>query len=326
MKSNLFRGDLGSVVACLVFGGALCAVLFLVVPGRASAQQTSFAGWLLNVNCNAQIRESSKDPPKRVNLKPGQRRPLVVGESVQCQSGNSLTIQAVDGSQTVYPDKWVDIKPSASALDSKSKSNTLTNAFAPAFTRGASPSKTIFYSPPPDGTVDPEHLILRWELHKWSGNVTISVKPENSDDLLCCEGSFPASSGSLDSTGLRAAITKYRDRGARDPLELSMRVASGQEYKASFAVLTLPDKRKLQKELEEWDGKDELVRHLGRASVFGNFDLFTEAASEYEAALKQSPGSVMLLEPTLAAELRTGNLPRASELEGELKQMSAKVQ
>ena len=325
MKSNLFRGDLGSIAARLVFG-ALGAILFLGVPGRASGQETSFAGWLLNVNCNAQIRESSKDPPKRINLKPGQRRPLLVGESVQCQSGNSLTIQVVDGSQTVYPDKWVDIKSSASALNSKSKANTLTSAFAPAYTRGASPRKTIFYSPPPDGTVDPLHLILLWEPHKWSGNATISVKPEHSDESLCCEGSFSASSGSLDSVELRAAITKYRDRGARDLLELSMRVASGQEYKASFAVLTLPDERKLQKELGEWDGKDELVRHLGRASVFSSFDLFTEAAAEYEAALKKAPGSALLLEPALAAELRTGNLPRAGELEGELKQISAKVQ
>jgi hypothetical protein len=259
MKSNLFRGELGSVAARLVFG-ALVALLLLCVPGRASGQETSFAGWLLNVNCNALIRESLKDPPKRINLKPGQRRPLLVGESVQCQSGNSLTIQVVDGSQTVYPDKWVDIKSSASALNSKSKANTLTSAFAPAYTRGASPRKTIFYSPPPDGTVDPLHLILLWEPHKWSGNVTISVKPENSDELLCCEG------------------------------------------------------------------KDELVRHLGRASVFSSFDLFTEAAAEYEAALKKAPGSALLLEPALAAELRIGNLPRASELEGELKQISAKVQ
>jgi len=321
MKSNSFRGDFG-VAATRLAVGALGLVLFLGLPGRARGQHSSFAGWLLDVKCDAQFKESQTSTPPEVNLKPGQRRPLVAGESVHCQSGKSLTILVVDGAQTVYPSKWVDIKPSGSAVDSKS----MVRMFSPAFTRGAGPSQTIFVSPPSEGTVDPEHVIVRWKPPAGEGEVTFAVRPENSERLLCCEGTYPGSSGSLDSAELRAALTKYRDRGAREPLELLMHDASGHEYRVSFTVLTPPDAKKLQLELEEWDGKDELVRYLGRASVFDGFDLFTEAAADYETALKEAPNSPVLLRSTEEAERRTGNSARANELEGKLAQVMAKAQ
>jgi hypothetical protein len=100
----------------------------------------------------------------------------------------------------------------------------------------------------------------------------------------------------------------------------------GHHYDVTFSVLTPRDTKKLQQDLEEWTDKDKLMRHLGRASAFAGFSLYSEAAEEYELALKDSPGSVLLVQLAASAERRTGNIPRASELDGQLKQMMAKVQ
>ena len=139
-------------------------------------------------------------------------------------------------------------------------------------------------------------------------------------------GHFEASSASFDSQELRDALANYRDRNGFAPLVLRLSDTEGHEYHVSFSVLTPPNQKRLAQELAEWDAKDGLVRHLGRASVYFDFGLYSEAAAESELALKESPKSSLLLQLTANAERRTGNLPRASELEGELKQMSAKVQ
>jgi hypothetical protein len=59
-------------------------------------------------------------------------------------------------------------------------------------------------------------------------------------------------------------------------------------------------------------------RHLGIARAFTVHQMFTEAAEEYEAALKYAPDSTDLLRRTIAAHQRTGNTPREKELSAHL--------
>jgi len=322
-----------------LLSSALSTVLLIAIPGVARSQttaqkQTTVAAFLTEVNCSAEYKPSANAAAKPLVLKPGQLRPLAAGESLRCKSGSDLTILEVDGAHTVLPDKWVMVSAGPAPNGQGYINNAATegdpknmvNFFSGAYTRGAVPDASIFFSPPSGETADPDHLILRWIPPAGIGNVSITVRPENGDHDLCCDGSFSGSSGMLDSSALRAALANYRNIGAREPLRLTMTDSSGRQYSVSFSLLTPRDAKKLQLDLDEWSDKDQLMRHLGRASAFSGFGLYAEAAEEYELALKDSPGSVLLVELAAGAERRTGNVVRANELEGQLKQMMAKVQ
>jgi hypothetical protein len=53
--------------------------------------------------------------------------------------------------------------------------------------------------------------------------------------------------------------------------------------------------------------------------------MFTEAAEEYEAALKYAPDSTDLLRRTIAAHQRTGNTPREKELSAHLAKITKRL-
>jgi len=299
---------------------ALIAVLVLVSPLRARAQVTTFAGVVIENTCKAQVFEP-EDQKWHVLVSPkGSHRPLIAGEILKCSSASgsltlldSQTYTTISGTQT-------------HKVEVSSVLNEVIRYAEPAFTRGESPAETIFSSPPSGGTIEPERFVVRWSPPGGIGEVTLSVAPEHGDLPLYQSGRFQGSSASFDSQELRDALANYRDRNGFAPLVLRLSDTEGHEYRVSFSVLTPPNQKRLAQELAEWDAKDGLVRHLGRASVYSDFGLYSEAAAESELALKESPKSSLLLQLTANAERRTGNLPRANELEGELKQMSAKVQ
>ncbi|MGC1684099.1 MAG: hypothetical protein WA734_00620 [Candidatus Acidiferrales bacterium] len=299
---------------------AFIAVAILLSPLGSRAQVTTFAGVVIENTCKAQVFEP-EDQKWHVLVSPkGSHRPLIAGEILKCGSTSgsltlldSQTYTTISGMQT-------------HKVEVSSVLNEVIRYAEPAFTRGESPVETIFSSPPSGGTVEPERLVVRWRPPAGIGEVTLSVAPESSDLNLFESGRFEASSAAFDSQELRDALAKYRDRNGFAPLVLRLRDAAGHEYRVSFSVLTPPNQKRLVQELAEWDAKDGLVRHLGRASVYSDFGLYSEAAAESELALKESPKSSILLQLAASAERRTGNLPRASELEGELKQMAAKVQ
>jgi hypothetical protein len=194
----------------------------------------------------------------------------------------------------------------------------------PASTRGASPRDTIFMSPPEDGKVEIDHLVVRWNPADLKGIVSFSLSPQGSEHELWRQEAYPVAKGSLDSEGLRRALSAYRDRGSTAPLLLRMTDADRNTHEVSFSVLTPPDEESLQHLLAEWNSRDALVRDLGRASTYSSFGLYAEAAEACESALRQAPNSSLLLQLTAEAERRTGNSIRAGELTQQLERVMAK--
>jgi hypothetical protein len=299
---------------------ALIAVVILVLPLCSRAQVTSFAGVVIENTCKAQVFEP-EDQKWHVLVSPkGSHRPLIAGEILKCGSTSgsltlldSQTYTTLSGTQT-------------HKVEVSSVLNEVIHYAEPAFTRGGSPPETIFSSPASEGTIEPERFIVHWIPPAGIGDVELSVAPESGGLRLFSSRHFPGSSANFDSQQLRDALANYRDRNGFAPLVLRLRDADDHEYLVSFSVLTPPNQRRMEQELAAWEAKDGLVRHLGRASVYSDFGLYSEAAAESELALKESPKSSLLLQLTANAERRTGNTARANELDGEVKQMSAKVQ
>jgi hypothetical protein len=80
-------------------------------------------------------------------------------------------------------------------------------------------------------------------------------------------------------------------------------------------VERIRDERSLKQVLAFWQKDSGMMSyHLGRASVFSRYRLFTQVAEEYEAALRTAPGSRHLLKRTILAHCETGNFTRAMEL------------
>ena len=50
------------------------------------------------------------------------------------------------------------------------------------------------------------------------------------------------------------------------------------------------------------------------ARIFAKYEIFNQAAEEYEEALKLAPNSLSVLDATISAHHRTGNFPREEEL------------
>jgi hypothetical protein len=299
---------------------ALAVVALLILPLSAHSQGTMFAGVVVGNNCNAQVWEPDGTAWVKLNSPRGVPRPLVDGEKVKCAAPTgSLTIFVSKSYKTVSGSEIYRVQ-SGAVLSEVVKYSDL------AATRGEQPPETIFYSPPSQGAIEPEHFVVRWNPPPGAGELTLSVAPENGGKDLCGSLSFAGSTKSVDSSELRDALAQYRDHGALDPLVMRLRDAEGQAYSVSFTVLTPPNAKKLTQDLAKWDSKDALVRHLGRGSVYSTYALYFEAAEESELALKESPKSALLLQLAANAERRTGNSARAAELERELSQVTAKAQ
>ncbi|HUJ82644.1 MAG TPA: hypothetical protein VLW83_12240 [Candidatus Acidoferrales bacterium] len=291
---------------------------FAGVPRTAQAQQTAFAGIVTDVNCKAELKESGNDTPRPLAVGNGNRRPLIAGEQLRCTGPGSMIVVLAEGRKPISKsDGWFAVQQGA-ILQGMAK------YAEPAFTRGASPDESIFMSPPSDGTAEIEHLIVRWRTAGIQGDVTLSLSPQGSEHELWRQAAVAGANGSLDSDGFRQALAAYRERGASAPLLLKMQDAAGKNYQVSFSLLAPRDEDDLNQMLTEWNSRDAIVRHLGRASAYSSFGLFVEAAEEYESALREAPDSSLLLQLTAAAERRIGNSTRAAELAQKLDRAMAK--
>ncbi|MGA8074487.1 MAG: hypothetical protein WB995_13490 [Candidatus Acidiferrales bacterium] len=288
------------------------------IPRSAQAQQTAFAGIVTDVNCKAEVKESGNDTPRPLAVGNGNRRPLIAGEQLRCTGPGSMTVVLAEGRKPISKsDGWFAVQQGA-ILQGMAK------YAEPAFTRGASPDDSIFMSPPSDGAAEIEHLIVRWKTAGIQGDITLSLSAQGSEHELWHQAAIPAANGSLDSDSFRQALAAYRERGASAPLLLKMQDAAGNNFQVSFSLLAPRDEADLNEMLTEWNSRDALVRHLGRASAFSSFSLFVEAAEEYESALREAPDSSLLLQLTAAAERRIGNSTRAAELAQKLDRAMAK--
>lgn len=173
------------------------------------------------------------------------------------------------------------------------------------------------YSPADGGAVRLERLEIRWVGGGKKGTVTLRIETEDGVSLWSASP-IDATAGKVLpalNEGARKAVGEYRAAGGAASFTLTMVEENGSRYGVMFHVLTKQSEEELARELAEWDKEgDVLLRVIGRAYVLDRKRLYTEAAEEYEAALKVAPESESLLQAAMDANTKTGNTVRAGEL------------
>jgi hypothetical protein len=94
--------------------------------------------------------------------------------------------------------------------------------------------------------------------------------------------------------------------------------AEGSEDDVRFSTISEQEEEVLRSRLRACDQQSGLIRYICRSYYFRQIDLFTEAAEEYEGALKLAPDSIDLQLHLIAAHRLTGNDAREQELIGKL--------
>jgi hypothetical protein len=311
----------GNLARRILAAGCVLAAALAAFPQEAVGQAGAFAGIITDVQCDAELLEAGANTGQALKLQPGEKRPVTAGERVRCLTdGAGITLVVAGGPKTIQKeDGPYEIRGGPILKE--------ITQYAPAgLARGESAREAVFYSPAEGSTVDPRRLVVKWTPPANIGAVTVAIAPENSEHPLCCRGMVSGATGVIDSPGVREALLRYRDQGGAAPLELRMHDTAGNEYSVTFSLVTAPEQQHLDEALGAWKSKDQVVRHLGRASTFAAFGMYSDVAEECELALKQAPESALLLEMTAEAQQRTGNAGRAAELSKKLAQATAKSQ
>jgi hypothetical protein len=118
----------------------------------------------------------------------------------------------------------------------------------------------------------------------------------------------------LNSDDVRDVLAQFHNTHGARPLTLSLVDSKGNSEEVTFSVVSSEDERRLTGQLEKCNQQNGLMAYICRAYYFRLLRLYTEAAEEYDGALKQAPESIQLLRNAIMAQRWTGNLAREQEL------------
>jgi hypothetical protein len=260
-----------------------------------------------------------KENGKQVRLKEkvDDARRLYIGDSVYCEKGAKLTLWV--GGKPVQLDEysgWYVIRRPVSPEVQKAL-----NAYGGTGGRDrAGFTIPILYSPANESSVVPGRFVLRWAPLGQSCVVSFVIRESGGRELWRQEG-IDGASGLLSPDAARQALVRYREKNLSAVLQLKLTATCGDEDQVTFTLVSAASEKSLDAELMAWGGNtNDLITHLGRASVFVDYEMFPEAADEYEAALRLAPDSHDLLNRTIDAERRIGNRARAKALQAHLSQ------
>jgi hypothetical protein len=253
---------------------------------------------------------------------------LSVGDKVRCDENGRLSLVLRKGAApftTIDPSSsWtripkVSLPPSdflAGPVDDYFKLGGATRAGSHAWV----------YSPPdgaPGSAVWPSNFVIRWIPQSATGNISVGIRDERGDPIWPPgkdqRAPVASAAGELMATEMRDALLAYRASGRRGPLTLILVNPEGDESSVKFSIISAEQEDSLRRQLGDCDGQGGLIRYICRAYYFRQLGLFTEAAEEYDAALKDfAPESVDLVRHAIAAHRLTGNYRRVEILTRQL--------
>jgi len=291
------------------------SVLLLSLPMNAMGQKP-VAAIVEKISGTVMLKQNGKQIT--LNPKTDIARRLFAGDSLHCEQGAKLTLR-VGGRFTELDDKsgWFTIPSMISTHEDPRLRAIEAYGRIGGRSRGPLPL-SILYSPMNQSATTPDSFTIRWTPLK-SGCVASFVLEEPSGSRLWDQTNVDGTLGVLSSDSARQALLNYRSKSSATLLRLKLVDSCGDSDEATFDLLSVADEQALKTELAQWDSDaDKLLTHLGRASAFSDRRMFFQAAEEYEAALALAPDSHDLIDSTIGAERKAGNLRRAMELEKRL--------
>jgi hypothetical protein len=183
-------------------------------------------------------------------------------------------------------------------------------------------SETPIYSPPDQGAVIPKKFLVQWRTRPPLGRIAVFVFDASRKELAHLEN-VDGDTGLLDSDELRKALSDYRAAKDSDcEARLIFKTGSG-ETGVNFTVMSLAHERELQRALSEVSSSHGLFQYVERATIFDSFKMYDKVAAEYDEALREAPSSHDMVQASLDAHAKIGDLRRAKELRDKLRELEA---
>ncbi|MFZ0799140.1 MAG: hypothetical protein WCA13_02420 [Terriglobales bacterium] len=251
---------------------------------------------------------------------------VYVGDKVRCDKGGRLVLELKGRRTSIEPshsDDWTTV-PESSEARKEAMAGPVDDYFKLAGAqRGVNGS---VYSPPNDGSgsaVRPELFVIRWIPNEHVKKLWLRIRNQSGAQLWPEHGEggeeVCAACGELNSATVRQALLKYQGTGDRALLTLATVDSNGHKEEVQFTVISGQEEKELRDRLEVCGKQPGLMKYICRAYEFRQLRLYTEAAAEYETALRElAPESVDLQLHAIVAHQLTGNYARADELTGKL--------
>jgi hypothetical protein len=180
----------------------------------------------------------------------------------------------------------------------------------------------VIYSPPSNGRALADSLVVRWQPWEDADKVAIRIENETHREIFNQNGID--GSGSFVSDPLHAALRAQQQGDPGGTLILSIYPAGStvERDQLQFKLVTAEEEIALNHDLDLADRQENpLVRRIARAYAFSSRKLWTEAAEEYEAAVKESPDDTAVLERAIRAENETGNSKQQAAFDHQLQKL-----
>jgi hypothetical protein len=246
-------------------------------------------------------------------------RKLLDGQSLRCGKGGTATLLLNGKERTVTSADGV-VRLVSDKMESARKEmlDNLNNFGRAAGGRGV---VSMIWSPPDGGAIRAGHLTIKWNAPVDAGPLDIALLDESGERIWSVEG-VDSRAGRLPAAQeaeVQQALARHRDDTDAQNITLT---AAGKQVRTEtrFSILPARTEERLELRLKQWDQDetDPLMRAIGRADALKKALLYTEATEEYEAALAFAPESDTLLQATLEAERKIGNLARVHEIRQKL--------
>ena|SRR5579871_5577969 len=301
---------------------AIVSVLLALTPFVALAAPPSkgeIVAFILKIEGRIYWKPKRDKAPLQLDPRKDRAKPLYFREWIKVNPGSKLCIVDLRGKQAVEQTlqtpvhgkaQWVTLPHRAT--EEQARLWKALKAYAALGGRNKGGGSQIF-SPAQHGVVRPETLVLRWVPIMPAMHVTLTITDRQKHEIWR-QKNIDSGSGLLVSETAQDALKRYRSGGHNGELTLALADGTNKPVAIRFLLMDPRAENALQTELASWDKQQGLICHLGRAYTFTTFDMYNDAADEYEAALREAPESTSLLIAAIVTQEDIGNFPRGKEL------------
>lgn len=252
-------------------------------------------------------------------------RNLQPNQKLRLDRSGQIQIILCDGTRPTIPsDKWYTVP--STVICSPPTDSPIQRVLGKYFNIGArhrGQDSFILFPIESKEVVDiirPETAVFRWASS--TAKVNLSVSVIGVENTTWNKNNVSGEDGSFTDDDLKAFLKDVREKYPAAKLQLKIRTTLNTENTATFQLLTKEKEESIQQEIANLKEEKELLSHLFSAEIYLRYNLFIEAANEYEEALKLSPESIELLRDTATTEEQAGNLKRSDELETYIEKLS----
>lgn len=285
------------------------------IAANSHAQTTGpVAGRIVSLNCDARLQKNGSKIVSQLTSSRDVALGLSAGDRVQCNGAGTMEVLVSSGTRKISAsDGWFAIPPlppdpAYPKADAVIAQSLMSYGRAGA-TRGPSADSRILW-PTANSAVLPDRFTIRWA--PAPQKIELAVMSEAKDVTVWGPTQVEGGIGSFKSGALSSALAAYKLKTGSPSLILTLTIANSSDWEeVHFSLLTARQDQDLNAQLDFWEKHtDGLALRLGRGYSYSRFNLFADAAEEYESALSSAPESRSLLEDAIQADRLAGRPSR----------------